>query len=502
MNRKLKYMITMLLTLFIALPVVQAQAAGYKIPAGEYDITIEVLQDKKDETSATAQYIETAAKLVVEEKGTFVVATLKNSAWWKSFETQTVQPGTFADKNFKAVEVVSEDTKKDTRVVKFAVADYMQPLNAKIHIVVTGVPGLGEYDKSYDIRLKFGRDSNAGSGSNTSEENKETNKDKEEATKPETTALTDGEYTINFKALHEKEEKDSSMGRYMKTPAKLTVKEGKHTVVVSLTDNEQIKQFQVEQGKELVDSKVVSVDEAANTRDISFEVEDLSAIVNAKVQIFVAAQNYTGNHNIRLSFDVASAKKATTEEANEVNFQDIEKSWAKQYITSLAERGMIKGTSDTTFGPSDSITRAQFTVLLARALDLPTEAYKGTFADVTEKMDWAVAEVEAANKAGIVAGDKGKFNPNSKINRQDMVTMLVRALEYADKKLVEVEVKELDFADQADIASYAQKNVQIAVQLELVNGTEVAGKTYFAPQDTADRAQAAKMIYLLVEAIK
>lgn len=490
----------MLLALFIALPVVQAQAAGYTIPQGEYDITLEVLQDKQDEPSATARYVETDAKLVVEEKGTFVVATLKSSKWWKSFQTQEKQPGTFEEDNFKEVEVVSEDKDNDTRVVKFAVADYMQPLNAKIHIVVTGVPGLGEYDNTYDIRLKFGRGGN-GDGSETkpSEEQKE---DKEETTKPAPSALADGQYTIDFKALHEKEEKESSMGRYMLAPATVTVADGKNTVFVTLTDNEQIKEFQVEQGTELVDSTVVAVDEKANTREISFEVADLSAIVNAKVQIFVASQNYTGNHSIRLAFDVASAKSVSAVEENGASFTDIEKSWAKDIIVSLADQGLIKGLTDTTFGPSEKITRAQFTVLLARALDLPTEAYAATFSDVTEKLNWAVAEIEAASKAGIVTGDNGKFYPEKSISRQEMVTMVVRALAYADKSLVEVEVDELNFADAADIATYAKDNVVIAVKLDIIGGIKEADKVIFAPQQTADRAQAAKMIYQLVEVTK
>ena len=206
---------------------------------------------------------------------------------------QTTQPGTFKDTNFVVAAVVSEDAKADTKVVKFEVQDATKVLNVKAHIIVTGVPGIGQYDHSYDLRLKFD-----GSKVPTTPEVKPEEKPE---VKPE--AVKDGAYTIDFKALHEKEDKDSSMARYIDAAAALTVKDGKNLVALTLTNNEQITAFQVEQDGKYVDATVVSTDEKANTRVVAFEVADLAQIMNSKVTVSVPAQNYTGNHVVRLAFD-------------------------------------------------------------------------------------------------------------------------------------------------------------------------------------------------------
>ncbi|WP_186668333.1 S-layer homology domain-containing protein [Sporosarcina sp. BP05] len=83
--------------------------------------------------------------------------------------------------------------------------------------------------------------------------------------------------------------------------------------------------------------------------------------------------------------------------------------WVKDYVEVLASKSITHGKSEDTFAPSDQVTRAQFTLLLSRPLDLPKQAYEGTFSDVTEKMNGLVLEIEAANRAGIVTGNKIPF---------------------------------------------------------------------------------------------
>ena len=57
--------------------------------------------------------------------------------------------------------------------------------------------------------------------------------------------------------MHEEEDKASSMVRYIETPAVLSVKDGKNLVTMTLTNNEQITAFQVEQAGKFVDTTVV-----------------------------------------------------------------------------------------------------------------------------------------------------------------------------------------------------------------------------------------------------
>ncbi len=116
---------------------------------GEYSVPFIVLKDTGNEQSATAEYMVSPAKVIVQNGKMHVVMTLNNSSWWQYFKVQS--GGGFTD-----VQVLSEDTANDKRVVKFEVKDIEQLVSAKIHVIVTGIPGF-TYDNKYDIRFKFNK---------------------------------------------------------------------------------------------------------------------------------------------------------------------------------------------------------------------------------------------------------------------------------------------------------------------------------------------------------
>lgn len=124
-------------------------AAASALAEGEYTVPLEVLKAASDEISAAGDYIARSARLVIDQGSIQAVLTLNNRSWWQTFKTQAAGSGSLSD-----VLVMSEDEANDTRVVMFEVQDAYQPVRAKIHIVVTGIPGF-EYDNEYDIRLKF-----------------------------------------------------------------------------------------------------------------------------------------------------------------------------------------------------------------------------------------------------------------------------------------------------------------------------------------------------------
>ncbi|WP_252502136.1 NEAT domain-containing protein [Sporosarcina sp. Marseille-Q4943] len=496
MKKSLMVLFTAMLLIFTAIPALPAAAEVTAAQEAAYELPFKVLQEKADEVSVAGSYVKSPAEVKVEDGKKFIYMTLLNSQYWQSL---SIQDG---DK-FVDVEVVSENEEEKTRLVKFELKDVEKTMNAKAHIIVTGIPGLGEYDQTHSIRFQFD------ASEVPTEDEEETPETPETPEAP--AAIEDGEYTIGFKALHEEEDKDSAMGRYIETPAALSVKDGKQVVSFTLTNNEQITEFQVEQDGEFVDATVVSVDEEANHRVVSFEVADFTKIINAKVTVFVAAMNHTGHYTIRLAFDQDSIEPAATEtpetpeqpeEEVTVSFKDIDKTWAKPYIEALAAKQIVKGKSPETFAPNDKITRAQFALIIARALDLEKQEYQGTFSDLTKDMEGFVYEVEAANRAGIILGDAGKFNPNAAITRQQMAAMIIRAIEYKDASLLKDVETTVEFADAAHISGYAKDAVQLAVGLGILDGDVVKGKKVFNPKATATRAHAAKMVYNVLEVIK
>lgn len=151
MKQRLMRMFSILLmaaAMLVAI-VPQAAVASSALADGEYTVPLEVLKAESNDISAAGDYIASPAKLVIEQGNMYAVLTLNNRSWWQSFQTQAAKSGGFSD-----VTLVSDDEANDTRVVKFEVQDANEPVRAKIHIIVTGIPGF-EYDNKYDIRLKF-----------------------------------------------------------------------------------------------------------------------------------------------------------------------------------------------------------------------------------------------------------------------------------------------------------------------------------------------------------
>lgn len=143
-----KPFLTIIVALALLLGLSTTALAAPTYAVGTYDLPFEVLKDNADEISATSDYMVSPAKLIVADGSMHVEVTLNNSTWWQYFKVQTAS-GSFVD-----VTTLSEDVDSNTRIVQFAVEDISALLFAKIHIIVTGIPGF-EYDNTYDIRFKF-----------------------------------------------------------------------------------------------------------------------------------------------------------------------------------------------------------------------------------------------------------------------------------------------------------------------------------------------------------
>jgi 2',3'-cyclic-nucleotide 2'-phosphodiesterase / 3'-nucleotidase len=96
-------------------------------------------------------------------------------------------------------------------------------------------------------------------------------------------------------------------------------------------------------------------------------------------------------------------------------------------IESLAESGIIQGTSTTTFSPSATLTRGQLATIVAGAADLD----RSTDTPFTDLAGTPHANnIAAAEAAGLVFGyDDGTYRPNLPVNRGQVASVLERWLE-------------------------------------------------------------------------
>lgn len=179
-------------------------------------------------------------------------------------------------------------------------------------------------------------------------------------------------------------------------------------------------------------------------------------------------------------------------------FKDIpSNSWYADYVGYLAGKGIVNGTSDTTFEPKKQITRAEFVKIIASIAKADVSGYSSTSFNDVNSADWYAKYIAWACDKGIVSGaDKGTFNPNGNISRQDMAVIIQRYVENAAKTQLKKNTGEAAFADNNNIASYAKDAVSMMQQAGIINGRE---GNLFAPTDHATRAEACKMLTILMK---
>jgi len=104
-------------------------------------------------------------------------------------------------------------------------------------------------------------------------------------------------------------------------------------------------------------------------------------------------------------------------------FSDIKGHSGQQAVENLAARGIVNGKSEDIFDPDNTVTRAEFSTILVRALGLK-ENGNSVFSDV-EKEAWYHNYVNTAYAYGIINGtSKTTFNPEGKITRQEAAVMV------------------------------------------------------------------------------
>ena len=162
--------------------------------------------------------------------------------------------------------------------------------------------------------------------------------------------------------------------------------------------------------------------------------------------------------------------------------------WALESIDKLVTKGIVSGTSGTTFEPGKSVTRAEFAKLVVASFGLTLNSDKvTTFSDVNPS-EWYKQYVDIAVSNGIVTGyENNTFRPNNTISREEMCVMLARAL-----KAYELEDKESKtFADAHKVSDWAKDAVALLSSQGIINGK---GNDMFAPLDNASRAESAVTI--------
>lgn len=114
-----------------------------------------------------------------------------------------------------------------------------------------------------------------------------------------------------------------------------------------------------------------------------------------------------------------------------INFSDVKNgSWFYSAVARAVAAGYVKGYSDGSFKPGNTITRAEAAVMIANAARLSAnEAGAYRFTDVGSIPAWARGSVGAVVAAGYMTGyPDGSFDANASISRAEAVSSLNRML--------------------------------------------------------------------------
>ena len=187
-----------------------------------------------------------------------------------------------------------------------------------------------------------------------------------------------------------------------------------------------------------------------------------------------------------------------TEPVPPVEFTDVEeKAWYYDAVEYAVTNGLMNGIGHGKFDPEGTMTRAMLVTVLWRYEGKPM-GYQNTFVDVNAKSgSWYIDAVAWAAANNIVGGiGDGKFDPEGKITREQMATILFR---YANWKGIDTSKRgDLNtFPDGSKTASWAKEAMQWTVAEKIIGGSD--GK--LLPQGSATRAQVATILMRFIENI-
>ena len=173
-------------------------------------------------------------------------------------------------------------------------------------------------------------------------------------------------------------------------------------------------------------------------------------------------------------------------------FADVPpENWASEAVTFAAARELFSGTSETSFSPDETMSRAMLATVLYRLEGQPEQAVMSAYSDVSDGA-WYADSIAWAVENGIVSGyGDGQFGPNDSVTREQFVVMLWR---YVGSP--KASRRDLEFADADQVSDYAQEALCWAVENGVLKGND-SGQ--LVPGGTATRAEAAQMLKNFME---
>ena len=163
-------------------------------------------------------------------------------------------------------------------------------------------------------------------------------------------------------------------------------------------------------------------------------------------------------------------------------YKDISGHWAEDIIKFIDELGLIDGITATEFQPNEPMTREMFVTAVARLAGVESDY-----------VSWAI------NNGILLGYGNGEYGLTDTVTREQMAVFFLRFFEKMGIDTAELRVKDAyTFVDDESISDWAAGAVYEIQMIGLIQGKE---NNLFDPQGTATRAEAATVLYNLIQTI-
>ena len=191
---------------------------------------------------------------------------------------------------------------------------------------------------------------------------------------------------------------------------------------------------------------------------------------------------------------IVEIEKEKTDNINETPFSDIDAvPWCVESVNALYAMGIIKGTSDSLFEPTRTVSREEYIKMIVELLLDKSPLYSAEFSQDTLGKWYHDYTATAAYYSLTTYLFEEPFMDDKPLSRQDMATITYRAALRAGLKLPKKKYA-TDFLDSADIKYYAIDAIKYLQEADIL---ATMGTGYFEPEASFSRAEAAVIIYKL-----
>ena len=259
----------------------------------------------------------------------------------------------------------------------------------------------------------------------------------------------------------------------------------RYTVSVEDTDNGSVKVSPTRASKGSTVTVTVKPDEG-------YELDELT-VTDKNGESVKLTDKGDGKYTFKMPASKVTVEAVfTAAKVEGLPFTDVTSGdWFYDAVAYVYDKGMMEGTTDTTFAPAMNLTRSMIAQVLYNLEERPEAPGAAGFPDVAAGA-WYADAVNWAAARGIVKGyDTGAFGPEDSVTREQLAAILYRYAQAKGYDTTQGGMAVREFSDSASISDWAQEAMAWAVNAQVLSGK---GNGVLDPQGTATRAEVAQML--------